>query len=222
MLSIAIIGASGVVGSRVLHHLLARDDVGRVVALGRRALPLAHDKLVSRIVDLQSTPAMSAEIPADVAAAICCLGTTMKQAGSREAFAAVDRDAVLAFARAALERGAKRFVLVSATGASPRSRNFYLRTKGEAEEGLRQLGFAQLTIVRPSFIDDQGARADHRAGERIGLAIARPLFAVIGKSSRYAPVTAETIGKAAVQLAFDDTSERVRVVESDRLHLIGA
>ena len=219
--NVVIAGASGVVGRRALHYLLEFDDVGGVVALGRRTLPTQHDKLVSRVVDLRNKTATAAEIADGTAVAICCLGTTLNTAGSKEAFRAVDHDAVVTFAEAAREKGAQRFVLVSAVGANPRARNFYLRTKGETEEALARLDFAQLTVLRPSFIDDQGAREEYRPLERVTLPIARAVFALIGTSRRYAPVSADTIGKAVVRLAFDDTLERVRVVESEALHAIG-
>lgn len=220
MTIIAIIGASGVVGARVLHHLLVRGDVARVVALGRRALSLQHEKLTSTIVDLQSPPAMARHIPRGVTVAICCVGTTMKQAGSKAAFRAVDHDVVAAFGRAALECGSRRFVLVSSLGASPSSHNFYLKTKGEAEQTLARLGYAQLTIVRPSFIDDEGARSEHRPAERLLLPISRAAFGVLGKMRRYAPITADTVAKAVVRAALDETTEQVRIFESEQLHAI--
>ena len=219
--TVVIAGASGVVGARVLHHLLQRDDVGRVIAVGRRILPLQHEKLVSKVVDLQSTAAVAAEILEGTAVAFCCLGTTMRQAGSQDAFRRVDHDAVLAFGKAALERGARRFLLVSSVGARAGSANFYQRTKGEVEEELAQLGFAQLTILRPSLIDDAGARRDYRAGERWLLPLARVIFAVVGRTRRYAPISADVIAKAMVRLAFDKTTDRVRRVESDELHRLG-
>lgn len=213
-----IAGASGVVGARALEHLLARPDVERVVALGRREIPVRNEKLLSRVVDLRDPVAMAAQIPEGVTVALCALGTTMKQAGSKEAFRAVDLEAVVAFATAALGRGTRRFVLVSAIGADARSSNFYLRTKGEAEEALTRLGFEQFTVVRPSFIDDQGARTDHRLGERLALPVARAFFGLVGRTSRYAPVSADDIGRAMVRLAFDETTERVRRVQSEALH----
>jgi uncharacterized protein YbjT (DUF2867 family) len=218
---VAIAGASGIVGGHALRQLLVRADVARVVAVGRRILPLSHDKLESRIVDLQSRSEIASALPNRTAVAICCLGTTLKQAGSKEAFRAVDHDAIVAFAEAALERGAHRFVLVSSIGADPRARSFYLRTKGETEEALTRLGYPQLTVLRPSFIDDQGTRTEYRPLERLTLPIARAAFSVIGKTSRYAPVSAEVIGKALVRLAFDETSQRVRIVESEQLHALG-
>lgn len=218
---VAVAGASGVVGSRALQHLLARAEVGRVVAVGRRALPVAHEKLAAPIVERWSEEPIAAALPGGVAVAVCCLGTTLKQAGSREAFRAVDHDAVVAFGAAARARGARRFLLVSSVGADPRSRNFYLRTKGEAEASLARLGYPQLTVVRPSFIDDQGARREVRLLERVGLPLARAAFSVLGRTSRWAPIPADVIGRALVRLAFDATDERVRIVESDRLHALG-
>jgi uncharacterized protein YbjT (DUF2867 family) len=219
----AIAGASGVVGTRVLEHLLARDDVERIAALGRRPLDVGNAKLVSSVVDLRSEAAVADALPDDLGVAFCCLGTTMKQAGSKEAFRAVDHDAVVAFATAARRKGARRFLAVSALGADARSRIFYSRTKGEAEVALQRLGFPQLTLVRPSFIDDEGARRDHRLGERVGLPIARAVFSVVGRTRRYAPVSADVIARALVRLAFDaDGADRVRVCESDELHRLGA
>ena len=222
MNTVVIAGASGVVGARVLHHLLRRDDdVARVIVLGRRILPLQHEKLVSKVVDLQNTAAVAAEIPEGTAVAFCCLGTTMKRAGSMDAFRAVDHDAVLAFGQAALAKGARRFLLTSSVGARAGSANFYQRTKGEVEDALARLGYAQLTILRPSLIDDEGARRDYRAGERLVLPLARFVFAVIGRTRRYAPISADVIAKAMIHLAFDNTTDRVRRVESDELHRLG-
>jgi uncharacterized protein YbjT (DUF2867 family) len=221
MKTVAIIGASGLVGGRVLTHLLDRDDVGQVVALGRRELPLQHERLTAKVVDLQSIPAMAAELPDDITSAVSCLGTTMRKAGSKAAFRGVDRDAVVAFAQAALTRGARRFALVSSVGADASSRSFYLRTKGETEKALAALGFAELVVLRPSLIDDQGARAEHRPSERFVLPFARALFGLLGKTSRYAPVTADTIARALVRLACAEDGERVRVVESEALHELG-
>lgn len=221
MKTVAIIGASGVVGSRTTRELLARADVARVVALGRRPAPLQHERLISRVVDLQSRAAIAAELPDGLDVAISCIGTTMKQAGSKQAFRAVDHDAVIAFGQAARDKGVRRFLAVSALGANAHASNFYLRTKGEADDGLCRLDFPQLTIVRPSLIDDDGARPDRRIGERIALPLSRALFSIVGKTHRYAPIRADVIARALVQLAFDDAPEAVRIVESDRLHQLG-
>jgi len=218
---VAVAGGSGVVGARALPHLLAREDVGRVVAVGRRPLGMVHEKLVSKVADLRSAAAIEDALPDRLDVALCSLGTTMKQAGSKEAFRAVDHDAVVAFGAAARERGARRFLIVSAAGADVRSRNFYLRTKGEAEDALARLGYEQLTVLRPSFIDDQGTRREFRLAERVALPVARAVFSVLGRRSRYAPIPAEVVAKALVRLAFDEAGVRVRIVESERLHALG-
>ena len=218
---VVIAGASGVVGQRALHHLLESDQVTRVIAAGRRVLVTQNPKLSSEIADLNNKADLSAHIPDGVNVAICALGTTIKQAGSQAAFRAVDHDAVLTFASATLSKGAQRFVLVSSIGANAESSNFYLRVKGETEADLAKLGFANLTILRPSFIDPQGARPEHRRGESFALPIARAVFSIIGKQSRYAPIAADTVGKALVRLAFDETSERVRILEGKPLFEAG-
>lgn len=216
---VVIAGASGVVGSRALHRLLAREDVAHVTALGRRVLPLQHEKLVSRTVNLRNKTAIASDIPDGTAVAICCLGTTMTKAGSKDAFRAIDYDTVVAFGEAAREKGAERFVLVSSVGANPRARHFYLRTKGETEEALERLTYPPLTVLRPPFIDDEGARGESRTGERLALPLALIVFSVFGKTSRYAPVRADVIAKAVVRLALDDIdAQPVRIVESDQLH----
>jgi uncharacterized protein YbjT (DUF2867 family) len=173
------------------------------------------------MVDLGSKAAITSAIPDANAVAICCLGTTLKRAGSQEAFRAVDYGAVVAFAEAARVKEAQRFVVVSSLGANPRAGNFYLRTKGESEEALARLGYPQLTVLRPSFIDDEGARDEDRPLERLALPIARCVFSIVGRTSRYAPVSADVIGKAIVRLAFDNATERVRIVESAALHALG-
>lgn len=220
--TVVIAGASGVVGQRALQHLLASNEVARIIAVGRRALSMQHPKLLSEIADLNNKLDLLAHIPDKIGVAICALGTTIKQAGSQPAFRAIDHDAVVNFAEAAMQKGAQRFILVSSVGAKPDSTNFYLRVKGETEADLAKLGFANLTILRPSFIDDQGTRPERRLGERIALPIARAFFGVIGKHTRFAPITADTLGRATARLAFDSTTESVRILEGKALHEAGA
>lgn len=221
MSTAVIAGASGVVGSRVLELLLERGDVSGVVALGRRELDVTHPKLDSRVVDLQSATALARQMPSDVDLAISCLGTTMKKAGSKAAFRALDRDAVVEIGRAALQKGAKHFLLVSSIGADARSRSTYLQTKGEAEEALARLNYPRLTVLRPSFIDDEGARAESRPLERVGLGASRVVFGLIGRERRYAPISASTIARALVKLALDKSAEGAHTIESNELHRLG-
>jgi uncharacterized protein YbjT (DUF2867 family) len=147
MRSIALAGASGLVGRELLRTLLADADVSVVHALVRRPLDERHPRLHELIVDFNALPALPA-----VDEVYLALGTTIRVAGSREAFAAVDRDATLAVARAARAAGARRAGLVSALGADARSAVFYNRIKGETEHALRAVGFAGLVIARPSLL----------------------------------------------------------------------
>ena len=140
-------GASGLVGGYVLEGLLDAPDFSRVYAVTRRPLGREHARLANRIVQFDKLEAQLQGVACHVA--FCCLGTTIREAGSNEAFRQVDVDYVLAFARAARAAGAQRFVVVSAAGADARSRVFYLRTKGEMEQGLAELGFQGVDVMQP-------------------------------------------------------------------------
>jgi uncharacterized protein YbjT (DUF2867 family) len=193
MKSIAIAGATGLTGRLCLEALLAHPQVGSVTALGRRATGLAHPKL--REVGLAN--GRPAE-PVAADAFICCLGTTIKKAGSQAAFVAIDRDLPLSLARALKEGGCEVAALVSAMGADSTSSIFYNRTKGETEEGLKALGLRSLTILRPSIID--GPRGESRPGERLALRAMNALsFLMQGPLAPYRPIHARHIAGALVR-----------------------
>lgn len=159
-----VAGATGAAGSRLVDCLLARDDGTEVVTVGRRPVNLSHPRLRHVGAELDQFPSALAAERCDEA--YCCLGTTMKKAGSRTAFRAIDYDGVVRFARAAHDAGARFFGLVSAAGADPAARNFYLRTKGEAEAAVVALGFASAALLRPGLL--RGERKEFRLGERLG------------------------------------------------------
>jgi uncharacterized protein YbjT (DUF2867 family) len=140
-------GASGFVGGYVLDSLLDAPDFARVFAISRRPLGREHVRLANRIVQFDKLETQLKGLQCHVA--FCCVGTTMKRAGSERAFREIDHDLVLSFARVAKAAGAQRFVLVSSAAADPRSRNFYLRVKGEVEQALEKMGFASLDILQP-------------------------------------------------------------------------
>ncbi len=190
----AIAGASGLVGSHLLDSLLADPACARVVSVGRRRLSREHEKLTQIIGDLGELDAVSLG-PVD--ALFCCLGTTIKAAGSRANFRLVDYHYPMRFATAGLQAGARHFLLVSAIGASSRSSAFYARVKGDLEHDLRHLGYPVLAIFRPSLL--LGARTEHRAGERIAQAILPPLNPLLfGPLSRYRAIQAATVARAMV------------------------
>jgi len=195
-----VAGASGLVGGHLLQLLLADRVYARVVSLGRRALPAHHPRLEQRVVDFGALDTIADLPPAqDV---FCSLGTTIRTAGSQEAFRQVDYDYVLALARAGQRAGATQFLLVSALGADPASRIFYSRVKGEMEAAVRQLPYQGIQIFRPSFL--MGDRAEVRLAERLGIPLARALAPLLlGPLRRYRPIHAADVARAMVQIAKD-------------------
>jgi len=203
--STVLVGASGLVGAECLKLLLADPAFARVVILARRPLEgvSAAPKLAAHVVDFSRLEAQADLFTADQL--ICCLGTTISKAGSKERFRAVDFGIPLALAKLGAERGVRHFLLVSALGADARSRVFYNRVKGELEDALTALPFRSLSIVRPSLL--LGDRREFRLGERIAQHLA---FLMPGK---YAAIPARDVAAALVRLAKEDAPGR-RVVES--------
>lgn len=192
--SVAVAGGTGLVGRAVVEGLLADASVAAVHALGRRPLPMTHDKLTSHVVDFT---ALSALPPLDEV--YLALGTTIKAAGSQAAFRAVDFDANLAVARAALASGARRCGLVSAMGANPGSAVFYSRVKGELEDALAALPFEALVIARPSLLVGERTSLGQpgRPGEELGLVMSRLLGGFV--PSNYKPVRATDVARALLR-----------------------
>ena len=202
-------GATGLVGRHVLARALADPRVTHVVAPTRRPLP-AHPNLDAPLVDFDALPADAAWWRAD--AVICALGTTMKTAGSRDAFRRVDHDYPLAIADLARRHGTPVYVLNSAMGADAQSRVFYNRVKGDLESALRTRGFASLTLVRPGLIG--GDRDERRLGETLATHVLRTLHPLLPTKWRINP--AERIADALLDAALDPPAG-VHVVASDAL-----
>ena len=193
-----VAGATGLVGGLLLNTLLDAPDYTRVYALTRRPFAKDHPKLANRVVVFER---MADQLKGLVAQdAFCCIGTTIAEAGSQEAFRAADVDAVLLFARAARAAQATRFVVVSSVGASSQSKKFYLRTKGEMEEAVTDLGFTSVDILQPSLL--LGPRKELRPLEitgRIFAPLINPLLT--GTREAYRAVPAETVAKAMLGAA---------------------
>jgi len=202
-------GASGLVGRALLQRLLQDDYFGTVVSVGRRALSLQHPKLTQLVTDYSSPSAFEALVAPDVG--FSCLGTTIKKAGSREAFRKVDHDAVLTFAHAAWGKQARAFVHVSALGADPHSRVFYNSVKGEIERDVARLGFPSVYALRPSILD--GEREESRPAERLGLIVTRALGPWLGK---YRPTPVGNVARVMVASA-KWAAPGAHVVEADAI-----
>jgi uncharacterized protein YbjT (DUF2867 family) len=176
-MKVLILGATGLVGRNALAQALARPAVTQVIAPTRK--PLAtQNKLMNPVA-----PELELLLPEVTSwepdAAICATGTTIKKAGSKEAFLSVDHDLPLSFARLVHQAGAQDFALVSAIGASVDSSFFYARVKGELERDVREIGFRSLTILRPSIIE--GERDEVRLAESVVLKLSHFLAPVLPK-----------------------------------------
>lgn len=194
-------GATGLVGSALLPLLLGSDRYAKVIVVGRRPVAVQHPKLVQVVTELDQLENERLRLIADDV--FCCLGTTIRQAGSREAFYKVDFLYVVQLAALTAANFAAQFLVVSALGADAESRFYYNRVKGEMEEAVRQTPFRAIHIFRPSLL--LGKRAAPRLGERLGaavLALVRPLLR--GSWRKYRPVTAATVAQAMLHAAEDD------------------
>lgn len=157
-------GATGLIGGQLLIRLLESDRYSSVIALSRKPLSLQHSKLRNLVINFDDLEQTSSSLEADDI--FCCLGTTMKQAGSKAAFMKVDYEYPLALARLTKALGAKQYLLVSAVGANKSSSIFYNKVKGEVEDDISAVGFNTLHIFRPSLL--MGPRSEKRPGEDAG------------------------------------------------------
>jgi uncharacterized protein YbjT (DUF2867 family) len=213
-----VIGASGLVGRELLRQLTAADSgYVTVHALVRRLIEPAPEDVRMHVVDFTNLPQ---PLPAadDL---YCALGTTIKVAGSRAAFRAVDFDAVVDCAKAAQAAGVRRMAVVSALGADARSRVFYNQVKGQMEDALRVLGFDRLVIARPSLL--AGARAalgqTPRYAEQLSLRLLRPIGGMLPAAIR--PIDASVVARA-MRVALNADGPAAQVIESAALQQLGA
>ncbi len=207
-----VVGATGLVGHHVVELLCADVEIATIHLMARRATDIVHPKIMTHRLDFDQIK-QSQWPTCDVL--FCCLGTTIKIAGSEAAFRKVDFDYVIAAGRRARIAGASSLVVVSAMGAKQRSKVFYNRTKGDMEAAVASLGFKRVIIVRPSLL--AGPRTQRRPAERLALAIMKVGNLFLPK--KYQSISALTVARAMIMKAKDDVSG-VRVIESDQLQRI--
>ena len=194
--SALVTGPTGLIGSTVLDKLLKGSRYERVITLARKRLDHQDPKLEQWIAD----DLLSALRPDNLDVLFCCLGTTIRAAGSQAAFEYVDHDLVIGLGRWAKENGVRTFCVVSAVGADAGSRIFYNRVKGEMERDLKALDLPVLHIFQPSILT--GPRKEVRVGERIGIAV-MTLFAplMVGGLDRYRPMPNDKLARAMINAA---------------------
>ena len=210
-----LVGATGLVGREILRQLLEHPGFSRVTVLTRRATGTEHARLVEHIVDFDQPDGWRALATGDVL--FSGVGTTLKAAGSQEAQYRVDYTYQLEAARAARQNGADTYVLVSSVGASPNSRVFYSRIKGELERDTAALGFLHTRILQPGPLD--GDRQQHRPGEKWALRLLRPLAPILPAVAR--PIHASVVARAGIAAALDPTPGVLRYAPAD-LFRVGA
>lgn len=188
-----LIGSTGLTGSFLVRQLLADSAITKVISVSRRSLNISNAKLTEVLVsDLAELPSIESKIRGDLY--FCCLGTTIKAAGSKENFARVDHAAIVAFAKVAMAHDAKSFAFVSAMGAAASSMFFYNQVKGRTEDDVRALKLRSLIIFRPALL--VGPRHEFRLAESIATKTLAPLSRILPTRSQKSLVTqAETLAK---------------------------
>jgi uncharacterized protein YbjT (DUF2867 family) len=215
--SALLAGASGLVGGHLLQLLLGDDAYDQVTVLVRKPLTFRHSKLQECVVNFDQLDKYNDALRSDDA--FCCLGTTIKVAGSQEAFQRVDFTYVAQIAALALKNGAEQFLMVSSLGANVNSRVFYSRVKGEVEEAVTKLPFKTVRIFRPSVLI--GDRKESRSNEASAIAVMKLVsFALIGRLRRYRAIEANTVAKAMIFVA-KQRNTGVAIFESERIQILG-
>jgi len=206
---IAIVaGGTGLIGNILVRNLLEDDDFKEIITLSRRETEQAHSKLNNQVVDFSQLSHHQGIERADIA--FCCLGTTMKKAGSKEAFYKVDYDYVFNFAQYAFQLGCQQFYLVSAMGADRQSFFYYNRVKGEIEAAIATIGFPTVHVMRPSLL--LGDRQEQRFGEQIGQVFAQTFSFLI--PNNYKGIPAENVANYMQLLATSSNQSGFHIHES--------
>ena len=208
-----VIGATGLVGKQLVSQLIEHPEFSTVVVLVRRSTGIVDPKLQEVFVSFDELICSKQEIKGDVL--FSCMGTTMKQAKTKENQYKVDYTYQFKTAELAVSNGVKTYVLVSSAGADPKSRTFYTRIKGELEEAVNQLPFDKIRILRPSFL--MGNRTEFRLGEIIGTSVMNFFAAIIPPLKKWRGIEDKEVARAMIASALDSSTEKVIVTELDEI-----
>lgn len=212
-----IAGATGLVGSSLLKQLLANDQYEKIVIIVRKPTEIKHPNLIQKQIDFDSIESMKLDFQIDDV--FCALGTTIKTAGSQDAFYKVDYTYVVNLGKWCAANGVQRFLIVSAMGASAKSGIFYSRVKGEMEAAVSQLSISQVQVFRPSLL--MGYRKEKRGGEKIAQVVMGTLgFLFAGPLLKYKGIHADVVAKAMIQAAQENLKGFI-VFESGEMQVKG-
>lgn len=209
-----IAGASGLVGQHLLHLLLHSEVYDHIIALVRSPLNNQHPKLNEHIVNFDKLEEHAALFAVDDV--FCCLGTTIKKAGSQEVMYRIDVDYPYSIAKLSQQQGAQQFLVVSAMGANANSSIFYSRMKGELEQKLATLGYPSLSILRPALL--LGERNEVRVGERIGAIVAKgTAWLMAGPLKKYKAIEGRQVARAMLKISKVEKNG-VYIYSNEQLH----
>jgi uncharacterized protein YbjT (DUF2867 family) len=212
-----IIGSTGLIGSQLLQLLLESEQYSKVITFVKRDAGIQHPKLKQHIIDFDKLESYQDLVEGDDF--FCTIGTTIKKAGSKEAFRKVDFEYPAQFAKIAAQNKIKQFLIISSLGADAASSNFYLKTKGEIENFLKASTLEKVSILRPSLL--LGNRAEFRLGEKVGAFFMKTLsFIFIGNLKKYKPIESTTVTKALFAIA-QQNNKGFTIYESDSIQKIG-
>lgn len=203
-----IVGSTGLIGNILLQKLINSDDYEKVISIVRKPSGISHPKLDERIIDFDKLGNL--DLTADDV--FCCLGTTMKKAGSKDAFYKVDYEYPVSVAKLAKKNGAKQYALITAMGADAKSMIYYNRVKGDVEKSIEEIGFETFLIYRPSML--LGDRKESRSGESIGQVVMTTLDFMIPK--KYKAIQGEKVANAMLKTTLQGL-KGVQIFESDKL-----
>jgi uncharacterized protein YbjT (DUF2867 family) len=193
-----VFGATGLVGSFLVNELAENEIYEKVKVFNRRKQYYTHNKIIEIQVDFDKISEYVHEFKGHDA--YCCLGSTLKKAGSKENFFKIDHDLPLEIAKICSTNEVGSFIAISSIGADAGSSNYYLRTKGLMELHIQELDFDQLAFVRPSML--VGPRKEFRFGELFGKIIMTPInYLLVGKLKKYRSIQSKTVAKAMIQIA---------------------
>jgi uncharacterized protein YbjT (DUF2867 family) len=211
-----IIGSTGLIGSQLLKILLESSEYEKVITFVKRDSGIQHSKLKQHIIDFDKPETYKELVVGDDF--FCTIGTTIKNAGSQEAFKKVDFEYPKQFANLALKSNIKQFLIISSLGADANSSNFYLKTKGEIQDFLRECNFESVSVLQPSLL--LGNRKEFRLGEKIGAFFMKLFsFLLIGNLKKYKPIQSEVVAKAMFAIA-QKNYKGFHITESDGIEEI--
>ncbi len=208
----ALFGATGLTGKSLLQQLTKNDDYIKIIVFNRNLQNYNHNKIDEVSLDWNNIERIKNQLIADEL--FCCIGTTIKKAGSKKAFLHVDFNIPVTLAQIAENNKINKFLIVSSLGANPKSKNFYLQTKGKMEEEVLKFNIPKIYFFRPSML--LGKRNEFRAGEEFGkiaMKIFNPLM--IGSLRKYKAIPASIVAGAMIKVASANSSKVI--FDSDEL-----